>query len=213
MHAYDEIYLEGAGRVLGGMYDHAVADLGMDICEIQTLFISSGIARRFAVGEADIIAGCSGPELVYRILDQVGLNRERVEPGIRSGFSREYWTGWALAYYQWRTGLSFSRIERSMPIQTVRDHYTPYHEMDIKQFADMMDREMQGHRQKTMLARLRSYAGYSQAMLARESGVSVRTIQQYEQRQKDISKAGAAQLEQLARALWSDPHALVEETV
>lgn len=211
MRAYDELYIDGAQSVLGDMYDHAVNDLGMDLTEIQTLFLCSGVARRFGTGEANLVAGCSGIELVYRILDQVGLERDWVEPRIFDGYSREYWTGWALAYYQWASGLSFDKIEQVMPIKKVRDLYTPYHEMDIEHFVDVMNEKMSTKPRQTSLARLRAYAGYSQSMLARASGVPVRTIQQYEQRQKDISKAGARQLDQLARALYCDPQTLLED--
>ena len=32
------------------------------------------------------------------------------------------WTGWAIAYYQWDTGLRFSEIEQAVPISKVRMH-------------------------------------------------------------------------------------------
>ena len=43
--------------------------------------------------------------------------------------------------------------------------------------------------------------GMFQAVLAEVSGVPLRTLQQYEQRQKDIRKANVGYVHQLARAL------------
>ena len=53
-------------------------------------------------------------------------------------------------------------------------------------------------------------AGLSQSELAEMSGVSVRTIQQYEQRQKSINRAKAETLLRLARALCCDMEDLME---
>ena len=49
----------------------------------------------------------------------------------------------------------------------------------------------------------------SQSQLAKACGIPVRTIQQYEQRQKDLSKARAEYLISLARALNCDPSYLI----
>ena len=87
--------------------------------------------------------------------------------------------------------------------------YEPYHEMDIRQFADRADEVWMKQTPETTLARLRKYAELSQSVLAKRSGVPVRTIQQYEQRQKDISKAGAEQLLRLGRVLCCPVEELV----
>ena len=60
---------------------------------------------------------------------------------------------------------------------------------------------------KLKLLRLRS--GYSQSGLAAASGIPVRTIQQYEQRQKDIKKAGFESIIKLAAALSCEPSDLI----
>lgn len=62
----------------------------------------------------------------------------------------------------------------------------------------------------TALKRMRQLTGLSQSGLASASGVPVRTIQQYEQRQKDINKAGYIQLVSLASALNCEPASLLE---
>ena len=56
----------------------------------------------------------------------------------------------------------------------------------------------------------RKNAGYSQARLAVEAGVSLRQIQLFEQRQRDINKAQAMTILALARALNCEMEDLIE---
>jgi DNA-binding transcriptional regulator YiaG len=62
----------------------------------------------------------------------------------------------------------------------------------------------------TRLKALRLKNGLSQSALADASGVPVRTIQQYEQRQKDINKAHFEYIIRLAAALNCEPSELFE---
>ena len=209
MHAYDRLYLERARITMGCMLDHAVNDLKIGLGEFYGLFLMSGIADSFGKGDPEVIAGHSGAELSRMIIDATGFPAVPKRPSFRGGRSREYWCGRALAYYQWSTGRPFSMIEQAVPVTEIRDLYSPYHEMDIRQFADHLD-ELIGERfRETALARYRKYAGLSQGMLAKASGVSVRTIQQYEQRQKDIGKAGAEQIRRLSSAIGCRPEVII----
>jgi len=63
---------------------------------------------------------------------------------------------------------------------------------------------------RTNLKRIREAAGLSQAQLAKEAGVSLRSIQMYEQRKKDINKAQAITLAKVARALCYNVEDLLE---
>ena len=67
-----------------------------------------------------------------------------------------------------------------------------------------------GRKQQTNLKRKRLAAGLSQSRLADMAGVPVRTIQQYEQGQKDINKARAEYVIALSHELYCDPQALLE---
>lgn len=57
---------------------------------------------------------------------------------------------------------------------------------------------------------LRENAGLSQSGLARKSGVSLRSIQMYEQRNKDINRAQVIRVVRLARALGCQAEDLME---
>ena len=208
--AYDETYIEKGRIALGRMLDYAVYDLGYNLASFYSLFLSSGTAGRFGRGDCRLLAGMSGVELAWEVLDTSGIRHERKEPRFTASRSPEYWTGWALAWYQWYSSLSFEEIERAVPILSIQGLYEPYHEMDILQFRDRMDELYRAALPETSLKRLRRYAGLSQRQLAEYSGVPVRTIQQYEQRQKDINKAQAEYLIRLSRTLSCDAGELME---
>ena len=65
-------------------------------------------------------------------------------------------------------------------------------------------------RPQTNIKRIREAAGLSQSMLSAEAGVSLRSIQMYEQRNKDINKAQALTIVKIARALGCDVEDLME---
>ena len=210
MHAYDKLYLEKARTSLGRMLDFAVYDLKYKASEFFALFIASGVAERFEQGDFTILAGKSGIELAYLVLDEADVEYERLTPRFAAGRSEEYWTGWALAYYQWFTAMRFADIIKAVPLEEISALYTPYHEMDIRHFVDKMNELCLSQRGETNLKRLRRQAGLSQRGLAEKSGISLRTIQQYEQRQKNINKAQIDTLIPLSKALYCDVRELLE---
>jgi len=211
MIAYDETYLSGAQRRLGDMLDFGVNGCGLELGSFFRMFAKSPLALRFEAGEPAVVAGKSGEELARDL-----LNAASEPPSLLDSWSPaasappEYWVGWALAFYQWASGFSFWAIEQRVPVDKVLTLYRPYHEMDIRQFCDKMDQLcVQAHPQ-TNLQAARIAAGLSQSQLAHAAGVPVRTLQQYEQRQKDINRARADYVESLARTLCCHPSDLLE---
>lgn len=212
IHAYDQVYLDKARVVLGRMLDFAVYDLNYDITEFFNMFLDSGLAARFEKGDYAVIVGISGVELAYQVLELTTGNTARIKPTYTVDRSEEYWAGWALAYYQWETALRFEEIVRHVPIAEIVKLYSPYHEMDIRQFCDKMDERYRASKPETNLKTLRMKLGMSQRELAEASGVPLRTIQQYEQRQKNINKAQGEYLVMLAQALCCEVPDLIEKT-
>ncbi|WP_080798672.1 helix-turn-helix domain-containing protein [Arabiibacter massiliensis] len=210
IRAYDKLYLEKARAALARMLDFAVNDLGYDLARFFDLFIRSDMAKRFEEGDFSVLAGKSGVEIAYEVLEQVEGRAQRVKPTYSMERSAEYWAGWALAYYQWETALPFEDIVAYVPIVDIRALYSPYHEMDIRQFVDKMNEMRRAAKPDTNLKMRRRKAGLSQKELAELSGVPKRTIQQYEQRQKDINKAQVEYVLMLAKALACEPADLIE---
>ncbi len=211
INAYDNVYLEKAQTVLGRMMDYAVYDLEYSADRFFDLFIVSGYADRFGTGDYLLIVGKSGVELARMILEKTTGCVVEDKPKYTVNRSREYWAGWALAYYQWYTSLSFREITEAVTLDEIIGLYSPYHEMDIRQFCDKMTGLYRHKHPETNLKRLRQVARLTQNELAEQSQIPLRTIQQYEQRQKDINKAQVQYLIMLSRVLCCEPDDLVEK--
>lgn len=207
--AYNEIYLKNARDVLAVMFDYAVNVLAIDGNEFSQMFAGSESARQFSYGNPSYVAGLSGVELAHRVLEDIGLN---VPFRSYQCYNRtpEYWAGWAIAYYQWKNNLRFSQLLSVASFEEIVRMYRKYHEMDILHFCDELDLRRKAKAEETNLKRLRRLAGYTQNLLALQSGVPLRTIQQYEQRQKNINNAQAETVLNLARVLGCASRDLLE---
>ena len=97
-----------------------------------------------------------------------------------------------------------------MSYSEIISRYPTLHEADISKFADVMDRKRRLMAMETNLKRIRTAYGCSQSELARASGVSLRSIQMYEQRGKDINKAQFQTIHSLARVLGCRMEELLE---
>ncbi len=211
IRAYDKVYLDKARTVLARMLDFAVWELGYDIDKFFAMFIKTGLAKRFAEGDFTLLVGMSGVELAYKVLEMSNIETKRIKVVYASERSKEYWVGWALAYYQWYTALSFKEIVGFVSLEDIRALYSPYHEMDIRHFVDKLNDFYKTTRVESNLKMIRKNAGLSQNELAELSGVPLRTIQQYEQRKKNINNAKVVYLIMLAKALVCNVDDLIEK--
>ena len=73
-----------------------------------------------------------------------------------------------------------------------------------------MDSKLKEYFPETNLKRIRTTYGFTQAELAKRSDVSLRSIQMYEQRNKNINKASADTMYSLAKALGCTMEDLIE---
>ena len=88
--------------------------------------------------------------------------------------------------------------------------YSVYHEMDISKFIETMDEICAAVLPECRLKKLRESRGLTQAELAKVSGVSLRSIQMYEQRVNDIDKAQAQTIYKLSRVIGCSMEDLLE---
>ncbi len=182
------------------MLDIAVGLYGYDLEEFYDMFLSSDYPARIERGESTVIAGMSGHEMAY---DIISAHRDIELRGNDFTVDRspEYWIGWSLSYYQWVSLKTFRRINELVSIPSMYGMYPKYHEMDISQFVDRVN-EIDEEHSKQAFKRLRKYAGLSQKELADKAGIPVRTIQQYEQGQKNLAHARADVVVRLSKALY-----------
>ena len=120
MSAYGIEYLDDAMRNLGEMTDYAVNACGMDLEDFWKLFLTTGYAEKFGEGVPRVVSGFSGTELAEEVLRKAGKKDELPEPQVEFTCSREYWSGWILAYYQWYSEKKFKEIEAGLPIREAR---------------------------------------------------------------------------------------------
>ena len=212
MRAYDESYLNDAMNALGEMLDYAVVDCGRDPDEFFDWFIVSGIAAQFERGNPKFVAGMSGAEIAREVIFRVTGNRE-TRPATQSlDRSPEYWAGWILAYYQWETNRRFSdMVEYGLTLSVVMSLYI-LHEADVSKFVESADEIIQRNKdsRKSKLQLTRKARGLTQQQLSEASGVSLRMIQLYEQKQYELAKAQAGIVLDLAKVLGCDAADLIQ---
>ncbi len=207
--AYDEIYLPFAQRVMGEMFDYAVNGIGMSIPEFHSMFIASGVNSQLEMGNPFYVTGMNGCEIAREVIHTCSDRRIDLSDNLEKEKSQEYWIGWALAYYQWKTGLRFKDINSCCPIEDMYDLYDELHDKEIVLFTKKMNRKCRDYIGGGTLRRLRQRAGLSQRQLADKSGVPIRQIQLFEQDQRDIAKTQGRTLLQLSEALGCSMESLI----
>ena len=137
--AYNEEYLRYTKNKIGNMLDYASYGLNEDVDRFMDKFIKSGIAEMFGEGHPKYILGTSGYELAAEVEYEMTGKTIDINPVAADYKSPVYWAGWALAYYQWVSGLSFEEIQKAVPVSEIVSMYHPLHEAGLEKFADVMD--------------------------------------------------------------------------
>lgn len=210
-HAYQETYLSKAQATLGDAFDYAINTCGISGEDFIKLFTASSVSRRMENGEPAFLAGKSGIEIAADVVLETTSKQLEDIPEERFSRSREYWIGWAICYYQWYSSRSFRDIFRVLAFEDLQNMYYTLHEADITKVVGIVDTRIREYFQDTNLKRIRIAYGCTQKELAKRSGVSLRSIQMYEQRNKDINKASAEALYRISRVLGCAIEDLLEK--
>ncbi len=195
IRAYDSTYLDDVMTNLSVVFDVAVNSMGMDADVFAAVFAASDVAKRIELGDPECLCGHSGTELLGMIL---GKNVPETAMSSDLDCSPEYWAGWILARLQWDLNMPFKQIFRAVPMSFIISMYTPYHEApESKVLRELRRYVWPGN----SLQLIRKDRNFSQAQLARISGVKLRAIQGYESGALDIRKASGNTLFCLAKTL------------
>ena len=208
--AYSEKYLNSATAVFSEMVDYAINDHGIDGDRFLHMFITSGAAKQFERGNPRYVTGRSGIDIADEVLSKTMPISGPAQLAVRKSRTPEYWAGWALSQYQWHKAKSFEAILRHLSFSRIVELYPILHEADITKFNEVADSIISERNPLTNLKRIRTAAGMTQEKLATESGVHLRSIQMYEQRNKDINNAKAISLVRMARVFGCDVEDLLE---
>ena len=211
IHAYDKDYLYYAQNNLGHMVDFAVNTCEYSLDEFFEMFRVSNVCKQFEEGNPSYLVGKTGCELARLVILEVKEKEIQEKDIMYMDRSPEYWLGWSLAYYVWEKNCRFDYIFRVICPENLIGMYDTLHEADISKFVIQIDNKLKEYYDKSMLARLRTYANLSQSMLAEKSGINIRIIQSYEQGMRDINKAQFSTIVKLAKALNCDPIELLEK--
>ena len=211
IHAYQEIYLSKAQAVLGDAFDYSVNTCMIPGDDFVWLFAMSTISKRMEKGEVSLIVGKSGIEIACDVFFETTGKIPEIEPRDNYERTREYWIGWAVAYYQWYSGRSYSEIFKVLSFSQLQDMYYMLHEADVSKFSDIADERIREYYKDTNLKRIRMTNRLTQAELSKRSGVTLRSIQMYEQRRKDINKASVETLWNMSKVLGCMIEDLVEK--
>lgn len=210
-NAYPQSYLADAKSHLGACTDYLINRCGIATDRIGYLFSVSPIMKSFQAGDPGVVGGLSGAELGARIYEGLYAGETAPAPApLQDGRTAEYWGGWALAHFQWYWDKSFKWIFARTTMSALLAKYSVYHEMDIARFLEDFKMELDSIEVEPNLRRIRRACGYSQAELAKISGINIRNIQLYEQRVQDINRASAASLRELAKSLACSIEDLME---
>ena len=211
IHAYDKDYLYYAQNNLGHMFDFAINTCEYSLDVFLEMFRVSNVCKQFEEGNPSYLVGKTGCELARLVIFEVKEKEIQENDIMYMDRSPEYWLGWSLAYYVWEKNCRFDYIFRVIRPENLIGMYDTLHEADISKFVIQIDNKLKEYYDKSMLARLRTYANLSQSMLAEKSGINIRIIQSYEQGMRDINKAQFSTIVKLAKALNCDPIELLEK--
>lgn len=184
---------------LASMFDLAVNDYNIDGDKFWDMFVTSGIAEQIENNNPKYTAGQSGEELLLEIIRRTGVTAVKKSKEYIFGRSAEYWCGYIIAKSQIALNKSFKELHNLIAFEELENMYKTLHEAPAEKTIEIIEKRYL--LKPTKLKLKRENLDMSQADLAEKSGVSKRTIQAYEQRDKDINKASVEIVSKLASAL------------
>lgn len=207
-----EEYLDDMQLRLGTFFDLGVNQCGLDGQEVLQLFLGSGLANQFERQIPAYICGKSGTELLEYALEKCG--RDVAVPNEeRWPVSPEYWVGYSLPAFQVSTGYSYARLFEMLTFDDIRGLHYKLQDRDEREFVQAVLALIRTRSASNRLQQFRKNLGLTQAQLAADSGVSLRSIQLYEQGEKDINRAAADTVRRLSKVLRCTMEELLEPPV
>lgn len=211
MHAYHEMYLNRAQSALGTVFDYAINTCKINGEDFLKMFVVRDICERFEKGESAVVSGKSGIEIAREIIFEATGEQLDIESQYSFARTKEYWIGWAVAYYQWYSNRKYIEVFNAVSYNDFEKMYYTLHEADISKFVDIVDKKVKEYYSDTNLKRIRMAYGITQSELAKRADVNLRSIQMYEQRNKDINKASVETIYSIANVLGCTVEDLIEK--
>jgi len=203
-------FINEAMENLGEAFDYAKNVYNINMDSFMDMFIVSGYSKMFENGDDKVLYGMSGSELVLNVFNKIEYKVNILQPKNNLCYTKEYWCGWILAYYQYKTKLSFKYIHSKITMEEILSLYPTLHEASEDKFVDVLNKRIKSRINTSRLQEMRKNLGLSQKDLADKSGVNLRTLQQYELKTKDINKASVSSVYALSKVLCCGVEDLLE---
>ena len=211
-HPYSAEELPHTIRTLGKAFEFAEKCLPDGAAGFYRRFVDSAAAASCSGPDAHPALGAAAIVLVLDVnegasIDTLLMNEKRLS---KQDVGRLRWEAELACRYQWETGLPFPAVYRTLTEERLRALHADHAELPPAEVVQKISVLETHESTATNLARIRRERGLSQAGLAKASGVTLRSIQQYEQRKKDICHAQARSVSALAQALSCTMEELLE---
>jgi len=197
--AYQKSKLNDAQYLLGDYFNIAINNYYLTPETAYNKLLISRYSQLIEKGNSYVIMGKTGYELFYDVMNETSQTPMKIKKVNIKQNTKENWAGWILAYLQWSTARSFDNIGEILPFEKVIRMYSPYHEMDERNFVEDVNEKY--FLKETNISRIRKRNKFTQKELAQKAQVSIRTIQMLEQRQNDINKTKAINLFNISKVL------------
>ena len=106
--------------------------------------------------------------------------------------------------------VNFKEIHNHISIKEIKKLYSTLHEASEQKFVETVNAIIKNNSSSSKLQTQRKICNISQSELSQKSGISLRTIQQYEIKAKDINKTATMTLLKLSRVLGCKIEDLLE---
>ncbi len=224
MGAYNRSYLENVKSNLGAMLDCGINTLEFGPRDFYNMFLDSDMSDKINRGDAYSICTLGGVELAEYVVCFAMNNskyihvkkasdpafNQHLNDAIINVNSKEYWAGTVIAEYAWEKNMSYQELDGYISVEEVIGLYKDFANADSLVINIRLDEMLNAKKKVAKLKLRREMLGLSQSELAQQSGIPLRTLQQYEQRRKNINNAKAVYLVDLASVLRCEVRDLIE---
>ena len=186
-------------ELMGEMFEYSKCYLHIDGDEFFELLNCTHISEKLYNLDIIYIYGKSSIDIINDICLANDIKIKTINKNKFLKSDKYYWLGIVIASYCYGKRISFKEIgKRIKPLQILK-MYNTMHEAPHMKVIEEIDKIFD--RQESILKNIRQSKNISQNELSVLSGVSLRSIQMYEQKKKNISKASFEIVKRLANSL------------
>lgn len=186
-------------EMMGEMFEYSKSYLHIESDKFFDMLNSTHISDKIYDLDIIYIYGKSSIEIINDICLANDIKIKLYDKNVFLKNEKYYWLGLVVASYCYGKKISFKEIgKRIKPSQVLR-MYNTMHEAPHMKVIDEIDKIL--NRQESILKHIRQSKNISQSELSILSGVSLRSIQMYEQKKKNISQASFETVKRLANSL------------